>query len=790
MESEKLLFKYRRFNATSKLTKNKKANRSLCTRFNATDKISFNNLQSKSAPFPDLSKTQALLSYMDTYKNLDKVIDRRRHNKTAASPVSSYLTQVKESNLVPGTIGLFNKSRSEFTFDISHYSIGNSYAFALSEGIKLIKLSKAVFKNNRLNDQGGFDLVSKLNPRHLSELNLAENSINVKTIAKICSILELNFSKLSILNLESNNLGDKPVILMVSVLSNYDKITELALSNNQISEYGASALAKYIKNSQILEKLDLHWNSIKGEGAKDLAEALSDNNSIKVLDLSFNSFSSPSGLPVKSLAKAIKQNIKIYHLDLSNNGFNESDCKVLAEALTGNTTLIGLHMQGNGAKIDAKGFLTVDVTSSRVRNLHIYTPLMTRKRRKDPACWVCSKWNEVTFTFKGGFSSLFLHLELYNYEKEEMEQVNPGVFKLSKICPPGKTNFFFSSESKQVFSSDYRSDLLETLICINGMIIEEHYYVDNKECSPNMWKDFFPRAHPRYKVNNSDSALWDAKHSMFKDYLVDNSKLNDQCFEYDLALSLVPALLTESREHSIRILKLNYSLIKDLHKMVYSLSCSSWKAWQETICDLLASRNILDGAVLKTPDLIAMIKHVKSSNNEVQFELARFQFLELVVRVALARFYRGGLISQLESIEIISKEISLIVGINEGSEFRNKKYFNYAVDKVLKKHSQWIVNVFNSHQKDGLLGFKEFARFVAAFSRNEENALKACYLAKETKRYMKYFETGLKFAEFIEAFCRFVDLERVDHDLKKLSLDVLLDIVVNDYFKNKKVLRC
>jgi Ran GTPase-activating protein (RanGAP) involved in mRNA processing and transport len=786
MDQERLLFRHRRHHATSKQINNKKVNRSLCIRGSASQQLVFLKPLVQTAPFPELNKTQAILTYMDTFKNLEKVLDKRKHEKAADSPVCAYLTKVKENRLVPGTVGMLSKCRTQQSLDLSHYSIGNIYADALAEGIRLVKLSRAVFKNNRLSDQGAFDLVNKINPRYLNELDLSENLIGLKTISKICAIIELNFAKLTVLNLDSNNLGDRSTVLMCSVLSNFDKLTSLGLANNQITEYGASALGKYLKQTHTLEKLDLHWNSIKGEGAQVLAEALSDNNSVKVLDLSFNSFSSPAGVPVKSLAKAIRQNIKIYHLDLSNNGFNENDCKVLAEALSFNTTIIGLHMEGNGARIDEKGFLKIDVLSCRARNLHIYKPLMSQKRRKDPNCWVCQKWNEVTIVVRGGFKTVFLHLELYGFEKDEMEKINDGNFKACKICPPGKVKFFFSSESRQIFTTDYPADILQNPICLNEMIITEQNYLINKECSQIMWRDFFPRAHPRYQVNNLSSFSWESKTSIFRDYQSDTSKLLDHCFDYDMSLSNSASLLTESKDHSLRLLKQNYPIIKDLHKYLYSLSCSSWKAWQENICEAFSSRAILDGSVLKTNDLIAMIKLVKTSNSEVQSEMARFQFLELIVRVALVRYHRGGLISQLEAIESIAKEIALIGGTAESNEFRNKKYWNFAVDKVLKKHREWILNCFSSIEKDGVVSFKDFAKVVARYSRNDELAFKCCYLAKETKRYAKYIESFLKFAEFLEAFCRFVDCERVDHDLKKLSLDVLMDIVINDYFKNKK----
>ena len=74
------------------------------------------------------------------------------------------------------------------------------------------------------------------------------------------------------------------------------------------------------------------------------------------------------------------------------------------------------------------------------------------------------------------------------------------------------------------------------------------------------------------------------------------------------------------------------------------------------------------------------------------------------------------------------------------------------------------------------------------YCRNEDFIMKNCYLAKENKRYDILYSNTLKFSEFLEAFVRIIDGERADQDLKRLSLDALIDTVINDYFKNGKSL--
>lgn len=81
---------------------------------------------------------------------------------------------------------------------------------------------------------------------------------------------------------------------------------------------------------------------------------------------------------------------------------------------------------------------------------------------------------------------------------------------------------------------------------------------------------------------------------------------------------------------------------------------------------------------------------------------------------------------------------------------------------------------------------KAMQKIVNPYCKNEDNVVKNCYLAKETRRYDKCYEKNLRLPEFFEAFVRIIDGERLDQDLKRLSLDTLIDIAINDYFKNGK----
>ena len=504
MESEHHIFRLRKTYQPIKLAKRRQNHQSvgLISRYLSSQNVSLSITNDKLLHLPVISKIQAKLSYLDSYKNFDKIIDRDSHTKSPPSPIISYLYKLQKNKLIPTTMGLLNKTASENTLDISHYSMGNSYAEAMSAGINSIKFSKAVFKNNRLTDEGASGLVEKLNFQSISEINLSQNLIGLNTIASICRVVEQAHSKLSVLILDSNNLGDRPVILLCSVLSSSERVRELSLANNNISEYGGSAIAQYLVTTQTLEKLDLHWNNIRGDGAKSLAHSLNENTSLRVLDLSWNAIISPlSDNSIASFGKAIRKNSNIFHLDISNNNFEAADTKVVIDALAANTSIIGIHMDGNGAVMDNRGFLQPIVTSSRTRNTHIYKRMLAERSRNLENCWICRCWNEVEFVIKPveKVTSMYMHLELYNYEPELMEKSNDRSFRLSRICPPGNMKCWFSCNNTACVSSCYPQERYDVPVVVGEISSGNCNVVSIQKRTNKMWMNFHPKSCPRMK---------------------------------------------------------------------------------------------------------------------------------------------------------------------------------------------------------------------------------------------------------------------------------------------------
>ena len=68
----------------------------------------------------------------------------------------------------------------------------------------------------------------------------------------------------------------------------------------------------------------------------------------------------------------MESNDQIKHLDISHDGFVIEDVKVIAEGLKNNHSLLGIHMIGNEAEIDALGFAK-PVKSNKMAESHAMT---------------------------------------------------------------------------------------------------------------------------------------------------------------------------------------------------------------------------------------------------------------------------------------------------------------------------------------------------------------------------------------------------------------------------------
>jgi Ran GTPase-activating protein (RanGAP) involved in mRNA processing and transport len=153
------------------------------------------------------------------------------------------------------------------------------------------------------------------------------------------------------IKLNSEDLTDDDMQIIVNQAINGKQCTSLLLENNKISPKGVSIIASALNNSS-LESLILNFNRVLDPGARFIAKALSENNcNLQTLALHSTDISDNG---VQHLAEMLKTNQSLTLLGLSNNRISDRGVQLLVKVLSqDNATLQWLLVHKNNSISDA-----------------------------------------------------------------------------------------------------------------------------------------------------------------------------------------------------------------------------------------------------------------------------------------------------------------------------------------------------------------------------------------------------------------------------------------------------
>jgi len=351
--------------------------------------------------------------------------------------------------------------------------MGDSYATALSKGIKFINPEFVNLADNRMTNVGSSSIIKSLKGS-VKYLNVSQNQIDGEGANILGDFLKSKANMLRGLNLENTKLGDSGTIALCQQLVDHPRLTDLNLAKNHITDASCDAISTLISDTFYLASLILHWNLITGEGATKILKASMRNTNIKVIDFSWNRIGSLKGkLFAHTLADILTAQENLVHLDVSHNKIKEEDCKTIAAALEGNHSLWGIHFAGNSTySIDSKGFMINNVNSAVPMGTdHLEVRLNAAKMvvsnvdqegaklKRAHNCWICEGWNEALFEFpiaKQG-EPVYLYSEWDDY-KGDLMYTEPDISKdyiMWRMVPPGRNKYFFVTEGKAILSNKY-----------------------------------------------------------------------------------------------------------------------------------------------------------------------------------------------------------------------------------------------------------------------------------------------------------------------------------------------
>ena len=278
--------------------------------------------------------------------------------------------------------------------------------------------------------------------------------------------------------------------------------------------------------------------------------------------------------------------------------------------------------------------------------------------------------------------------------------------------------------------------------------------------------------------------IWSFANSIFKDYNVDDDQVLNDCFEYDWKCSKIPNLLKDPKdlENTKTFLREKYKIIRESYKTLSAYSTSEIPCiGSNSIIELLSLCNIFDNLYGISDFGVnwnsCIVPTVKNQVFNPANALVRYEFLEIIVRVAYDRYYRTKTFNTVfDSVKTLFTDF-LETKLKDycSDSWRTEKYFNETIDITLKAHKPIFDSIFKKFSgrkaipgQKAFVSLEEFREFCTNagllndfFSTREIDACFNQAMMTQTDEIFKKRHTEMNYLEFLEAVCRACDLAGV-----------------------------
>lgn len=171
---------------------------------------------------------------------------------------------------------------------------------------------------------------------------LSLNSVQVGDIGAthIASALTSN-STLVVLDLPNSQIGDSGASELAVMLETNTTLVKLSLYGNQIGPVGGVRVAQMLTLNSTLYHLDIAKNPLESDGASSIISSLKTNTSISVISLSRCELGVEN---ISSISEVLSVNSSLLELDLSGNPFGDAGFDEITKILSINSTLTFLNL--------------------------------------------------------------------------------------------------------------------------------------------------------------------------------------------------------------------------------------------------------------------------------------------------------------------------------------------------------------------------------------------------------------------------------------------------------------
>eukprot|EP00658_Telonema_sp_P-2_P033224 TRINITY_DN2442_c0_g1_i1.p1 TRINITY_DN2442_c0_g1~~TRINITY_DN2442_c0_g1_i1.p1 ORF type:complete len:904 (+),score=196.25 TRINITY_DN2442_c0_g1_i1:190-2901(+) len=238
---------------------------------------------------------------------------------------------------------------------LANCGIDRSFTVGLADKIASSGLSMLDLQSNPLGDSGCNDVCNAVKQSvSLTSLSLSNCSLGRLSGVYLAKMLLETKAPLATLDLSNNGICshgmfyDGLIALCDAVLSS-DHLRHLNLERIQLRNMGCWSVAKMLQSDQCgLRTLNLASNEIRSRGAAAVFKAIDGNSALVSLSLRSNMICSDA---VSNLQAVILYNKTIKTIDLENNDLCERGGKQIAAAITSSTTLSSVSLIMNEFRI-------------------------------------------------------------------------------------------------------------------------------------------------------------------------------------------------------------------------------------------------------------------------------------------------------------------------------------------------------------------------------------------------------------------------------------------------------
>jgi hypothetical protein len=336
----------------------------------------------------------------------------------------------------------------------------------------------------------------------------------------------------------------------------------------------------------------------------------------------------------------------------------------------------------------------------------------------------------------------------------------------ASMVPPGTHYFYLVRDRGRIFLSPHYDVIRfkNTKIFMNRIIVTKRL--------EEMQTIFQARA------GDEDEAVFMKDRSVFRDYREDTHPYLKKCFEEDIFFSKIKRLTTNKRDEEggeyeacKEVLFAHYVRIKNIflwecgHSTYPTISQLDFLSFAKT-CDIPDNdTKTVNISAIDIAYVATCVAHHNYKNN-AERDLNRYEFIEIILRLANAKFKEQGVCSTTAgSIEKLLTEhiYPNTAGVAEmdGDAFRKQKCYTVKVNEVLKKNEVQLKKVYISftHAKKKFVTLEELVGYCHKVGLEISDVMIASIFGESMMTIIDTVRdptrpNQMKYVEFIVFICR------------------------------------